>query len=52
MLKRPLVYTAITRANQRVILVGERKALAIAIRTTDTEKRGTMLAARINEKET
>ena len=42
MLKRPLVYTAITRAKQRVILVGERKALAIAIRTTDTEKRGTI----------
>ncbi|MCL2301378.1 MAG: ATP-dependent RecD-like DNA helicase [Firmicutes bacterium] len=51
MLKRPLVYTAITRAKQRVILVGERKALAMAIRTTDTERRGTMLAARINEKE-
>jgi len=51
MLRRPLVYTAITRAKQRVILVGERKALATAIRTTDTERRGTMLAARINEKE-
>ncbi|MCL2495190.1 MAG: ATP-dependent RecD-like DNA helicase, partial [Oscillospiraceae bacterium] len=51
MLKRPLVYTAITRAKQRVILVGERKALAMAIRTTDTERRGTMLAARITDKE-
>jgi len=49
MLKRPLVYTAITRAKQRVILIGERKALAMAIRTTDTERRGTMLAARILE---
>lgn len=51
MLKRPLVYTAITRAKERVILVGERKALAIAIRTPDTKKRGTMLAVRINEQE-
>jgi exodeoxyribonuclease V alpha subunit len=49
MLKRPLVYTAITRAKERVILVGERKALAMAIRTADAEKRGTQLAARILE---
>ena len=48
MLKRPLVYTAITRAKQRVIIVGDRKALCIAINTVDTEKRNTMLAARIN----
>lgn len=52
MLKRPLVYTAITRAKQRVIIVGDRKALCIAINTVDTEKRGTMLAARINNKYT
>lgn len=49
MLKRPLIYTAITRAKQRVAIVGERKALCIAINTVDTEKRGTSLAARINE---
>jgi hypothetical protein len=47
MLKRPLLYTAITRAKERVILVGERRA--VAIRTTDAERRGTMLAARIME---
>lgn len=47
MLVRPLIYTAITRAKERVILVGERKALCIAIRKTDTEQRGTKLAARI-----
>ena len=47
MLVRPLIYTAITRAKQRVILVGERRALCIAIKRTDTEQRGTMLAARI-----
>jgi len=48
MLKRPLIYTAITRAKQRVIVVGERRALCTAINTVDTEKRNTMLAARIN----
>ena len=48
MLKRPLVYTAITRAKKRVTIVGDRKALCIAINTVDTEKRNTMLAARIN----
>jgi exodeoxyribonuclease V alpha subunit len=47
MLKRPLIYTAITRAKQRVAIVGERKALRIAIHKTDAEKRGTMLADRI-----
>ena len=50
MLKRPLIYTAITRAKQRVTIVGQRKALCMAINTVDTEKRGTMLAARINKK--
>jgi exodeoxyribonuclease V alpha subunit len=49
MLKRPLIYTAITRAKQRVAIVGEKKALRIAIKKTDAEKRGTMLAARICE---
>ena len=49
MLTRPLLYTAITRAKMRVILVGERKALCMAIRRTDAERRGTQLAARIQE---
>jgi exodeoxyribonuclease V alpha subunit len=49
MLKRPLIYTAITRAKERVAIVGEKKALRIAINKTDAEKRGTMLAERICE---
>ncbi|MCL2343183.1 MAG: ATP-dependent RecD-like DNA helicase [Firmicutes bacterium] len=49
LLKRPLVYTAITRAKERVVVVGDRKALAIAISTVDAEKRGTQLAARIQQ---
>lgn len=47
MLTRPLIYTAITRSKDRVIIVGERKALCIAINRTDTEKRGTNLATRL-----
>ena len=47
MLTRPLIYTAITRGKDRVILVGERRALCIAIKKTDTEKRGTCLTHRL-----
>ena len=50
-LRRPLLYTAITRAKRHVVIVGERKALVIAIGRVDAEKRGTMLAERINEAE-
>ncbi len=49
MLTRPLIYTAITRAKERVIIVGERKALCMAIKRTDAEKRGTKLAKRIQK---
>lgn len=49
MLTRPLIYTAITRGKERVIIVGERRALCTAIKRTDTEKRGTCLAERIKE---
>lgn len=49
MLARPLIYTAITRGKSRVIIVGERKALHIAIGKTDTEKRGTCLAGRLRD---
>lgn len=49
MLTRPLIYTAITRGKERVIIVGEKRALCIAIKKTDTEKRGTCLAQRLQE---
>lgn len=51
MLKRPLIYTAVTRAKRRVSIVGEPAAVELAIRTTDTEKRRTCLARRIAETE-
>ena len=49
MLVRPLIYTAITRAKEKVMIVGERRALCTAIRRVDTEQRGTKLAQRIND---
>lgn len=47
MLTRPLIYTAITRGKERVTIVGEKRALCISIKRTDTEKRGTCLAKRL-----
>ena len=49
MLVRPLIYTAITRAKEKVLIVGERRALCTAFRRIDTEQRGTKLAQRIND---
>ena len=49
MLTRPLIYTAITRGKDRVIIVGERRALCISIKKIDIEKRGTCLAHRLQE---
>lgn len=44
MLHRNLIYTAITRAREKVILVGTKKALAIAVRNNRPIQRYTMLA--------
>ena len=49
LLTRNLIYTAITRAKEKVLIVGERRALCTAIRRIDTEQRGTKLAQRIRE---
>ncbi|WP_406288201.1 ATP-dependent RecD-like DNA helicase [Embleya sp. NBC_00896] len=47
MLQRNLLYTAITRAKQLVVLVGSRRALAQAVRTVSAGKRFTGLAHRL-----
>lgn len=47
MLKRNLVYTAITRAKRRVILVGQKGMLFMAIHKNDTGQRNTLLGERI-----
>lgn len=49
MLRRNLVYTAITRAKHRVILVGQKGMLMMAIHKNDTGKRNTMLGERIGK---
>ena len=43
MLYRNLIYTGLTRAKKLAVLVGTRKALAMAIRQQDTSKRQTAL---------
>jgi len=43
MLKRNLIYTAVTRAKKKVIIVGQKKAIAIAVKTLDSSKRNTSL---------
>ena len=47
MLQRNLLYTGITRARKLVVLVGTRRALAIAVKNDKTEARFTQLAARL-----
>ena len=47
MLKRNLLYTAITRARRLVVLVGQPDAIAIAIRTATDRDRYTTLATRL-----
>jgi exodeoxyribonuclease V alpha subunit len=47
MLRRNLLYTAMTRGKRLVVLVGSKKALGIAVRTDDTRLRWTWLAERI-----
>ena len=47
MLRRNLIYTAVTRAKKKIILVGERNALFMAIGKNDIGKRNTKLKERI-----
>ncbi len=47
MLRRNLLYTAITRGRRLVVLVGARRALAIAVRNAHVAPRYTMLAGRL-----
>lgn len=49
MLKRNILYTAITRAKVKVIIVGEESALFQAIHTDDSGKRNTVLGEKVQE---
>ena len=50
MLQRNLLYTAITRAKEKVILLGSKKALTTAVQNNRTQKRYTLLAERLAHK--
>jgi len=48
MLQRNLLYTALTRGKRLVVIVGSRKALAIAVQNNRIEERYTRLADRLS----
>ncbi len=48
MLQRNLLYTAVTRGKKLVILVGSKKALAIAVKNDKTQQRFTLLRHRLS----
>ena len=48
LLQRNLLYTAITRAKKMVVLVGTRKAIAIAVRNNRVDQRWSGLAQRLS----
>lgn len=50
MLQRNLLYTAITRAKQKVIIIGSKKALMTAVQSNRAQKRYTLLAERLAHK--
>ena len=49
MLRRNLLYTAVTRGKQLVVLVGTKKALGMAIHRRDTGRRFGLLRQRLDE---
>ncbi|MDP9001076.1 MAG: ATP-dependent RecD-like DNA helicase [Myxococcota bacterium] len=48
MLQRNLLYTGLTRGKRLVVLVGSKRALAIAVKNNSNEERCTMLADRLS----
>ena len=49
LLQRNLIYTGVTRGKRLVVLVGEARALAMAVRNNRMQKRHTWLARRLSE---
>ena len=52
MLQRNLLYTAITRGRRLVVVVGSRRALAMAVRNGHPGERNSMLGVRLSGTET
>ncbi len=51
MLSRNLVYTGLTHAKKLAIVIGAKKAIAIAVRSTDNQQRYTQLKQRLIQAE-
>jgi exodeoxyribonuclease V alpha subunit len=49
MLQRNLLYTAVTRGKQLVLLVGPEKAIRMALNKQDSHQRMTLLAERLRD---
>ena len=49
MLRRNLLYTAITRGRRLVVIVGSKRALSVAVKNSETVVRWTGLARRLRE---
>jgi exodeoxyribonuclease V alpha subunit len=49
LLQRSLIYTAITRAKNLVILLGTKKALNLAVTRAESKERTTTLSERMKE---
>ena len=49
MLQRNLLYTCVTRAKKIMVLLGTKKALAIALKNNKVEKRNTLLTKRLTD---
>jgi exodeoxyribonuclease V alpha subunit len=47
LLQRNLLYTGVTRGKKLVVIVGTKKAMAIAVKNNKTEKRYTLLKERL-----
>ncbi|HLL21846.1 MAG TPA: ATP-binding domain-containing protein [Kofleriaceae bacterium] len=47
MLQRSLLYTAVTRGKRLVVIVGSRRAVALAVKNADAKRRHTWLAERV-----
>jgi exodeoxyribonuclease V alpha subunit len=45
MLRRNLVYTGVTRGRRLVVVIGQKKAMAMAVRNADAQRRWSKLAA-------
>jgi exodeoxyribonuclease V alpha subunit len=51
LLQRNLIYTALTRARRLAVIVGTRKAMAIGVKSSRSDRRYTMLSQRLQRQQ-